>query len=386
MIPPEVRFRPFTTLEPSSETPTIMGGILHALRLADDPSGELVWYERVLPARFRRDLADCPGLKDYAVVSAEAVPAGKRSAAWERLLGWKKSFGSLDRRRRAAVYKLLGALCFYGDAQALAAAEPLTLDGPLDDVQANYDYLRVHDRFMLHEREMQDDLGDQTLPLLRIAERSPKGSRIRMISVLKFLVLNLEHKRLGGLNAGADALARETLRDLRGALGQTEYLCMESKYWRTACYFPFYDKLDREVDRQLDLAEAAADRAIAAARGGSDFEAGFAAENIHAVVATKAIVAMHRRDPAGALAQLGRMARLDPLGAWQRFGAGKALLLLGRPEEAREELQAGFDLAPPVMEEAYGLMARCLKELGKSEEQKVWERRAADRLAAAAFK
>lgn len=374
-VPALERFRPYLTLKASPRTPLLVGGIIHAYDMMERPEAPLAWFERNIPERYRLDLASQRGLQPFAVDGADKVSTSSRSEEWRRLLRWKTGYRALDARGKLALLRLLSSLSFYQDTERLTADAEPKLERPLDEVAANHAYIRLADRFMLHERE----LITKTAPFRRIAEQSPKGSRIRVIAAVKYMTLNLEHALVDDSVREMEGFARAAVDELGDGVSPAEKHALESKYWRTVSYFPHLNEDFGEMAKRLEMAEETARRALQAAKTGSDFDRGYAAENIYAVIATKAIAATHLDRPDEARGHYDRLIDLDPLGAWQRFGLARTLARQGEHALALDQLKAAFHLAPPLLPEGWTLMANCLKSLGCEAEAKTWEKRAAAR-------
>lgn len=363
------QFRPYLSLESGENSPILIEGILQTWRQLDEgvPGA---WYERSLPAAFRKDFQWIPGLEPYAVASADAIPAGLRSPAWTRLLGWKRRYKTLDLNRKVALLRLLGMLGFYQDNDELMRGDPaLPPRGALDGLQSEYGYLRANNRVLLDELGLKGDYSE----MFRAARRAAPGSEIRLVAAIKTMTLyaehGLEHKNL----AAAERIARETLESLCERVSPSSFFCMSSRYWRTASYFPFLLKDFDEVDLRLDRAEYFVRRAIS---GGSADEAAFARDILYAVLATRATTDVRTARAARARPRLQEMIAMDPLGAWQRLWMGLVLLELGELEEARVHFLVSLRYAPPGMNKACGGLSRCLERMGRHDEAAKWAARA----------
>ncbi len=366
--PEYAQFRPYLALEPSDNAPILIEGILQTWsQLDNNTSGP--WYERSLPAAFRRDFLWIPGLEAYATASADAIAASIRSEAWERLLKFKRSFSSLEVEQKIALLRLLGMLGFYRDNAELLRGEGTTR-GPLDVRKAEMEYLRANNQVLLDEPGLQQDYS----VMYSVAERAAPGTAIRFLAAVKSMTLYAEHGQNHERLRAAERIASETLAQHRARVPPSAYLSMESRYWRTVSYLPFLDGDIAEVDRRLDRAEDSARRAMAV---GSLEEAAFARDILYAVLATRTTTDVRTRRHARALPRLAEMVAMDPCGAWQRLWRGIVYFELGRLEEARENLLMSVRLAPPGLGKICAWLDRCLEGLNRHEEAARWRKRAA---------
>ncbi len=366
------RFRPMLTLEPSASAPMVLRGIPHAWAALEKPTAEMKWFERLLPIQYRLSFSAIEGLEAYAVNRAGDLEEDQRSAAWRRLLKWRSRYSKLDLPRKIALIEVLAQLCLYADVESLLAEGGVPLSGILNEAQSCYAYWRAFIPFMLYEGVV----AGRAEAVLESARRATPRTRIRLIAALKYMVLNLEKKIAApGIN-DARRIAEGALADLEDELSPAEALCWRSKFWRTVCYFPFHERDFKELARQLDLAESSAREAVVKSRRGGAFAVGFAAENLHAVLATRAITQMHLERPRDAMPWLREMIAMDPQGSWQRVGLGRALFALEEFEEARTELSAGLSLAAAGREDACRWLGKCEEKLGRAKEARLWRERA----------
>lgn len=366
------RFKPFLRLEATPRPTLRIGGLLETLERLERPdSNPEIWFERYLPPKFRLAFAQVDGLADYAVSFADALPKSCASKNWLRLTEWKRNYASLDLERKIILLKLHGMLGLYWDNEELFQAEPPVFARDGGEGSAELSFLRFSNTQMLFEPQIDDGFAG----MLQVAERAPEGSRIRLIAALRFMTFNLERGVADGRVQTAHRIARAAVSSLKKTEPPEQARIHESKYWRTASFFPFlngdYDGSTDSLARSERLARRALETAAPASRV-------FAEENLYAVLATHVVVASRAGRHASALSWADQMVSLDPEGSWQRLSRGMALFEIGRLDRAREELEACLQLGPPGREEARQLLSRCLRAQGRLEEAERCEREAAD--------
>ncbi|MFI5347147.1 MAG: hypothetical protein ACHQ51_12310 [Elusimicrobiota bacterium] len=366
------RFKPFLRLEETPRPTLRIGGLLETLERLERPdSNPEIWFERSLPVKFRLAFAQVEGLQAYAVSFADALPTSCASKNWLRLTEWKRNFASLDPRRKIILLKLHGMLGLYWDNEELFQAAPPAFPRDGGEFSAEFSFLRLSNTQMLFEPQINDGFAG----MLEVAERAPEGARIRLIAALRFMTFNLERGVVDGRVRAADRIARAALARLKKTEPEEQARIHESKYWRTASYFPFLNKdyagSAEILARSERLARSALDMAAATARV-------FAEENFYAVLATHVVVESRAGRHAAALSWADELVALDPEGSWQRLSRGMALYELAELDRAREELEACLRLAPPCHDEARQLLSRCLRGLGRPKEAERLEKEAAD--------
>ncbi|HEX4048994.1 MAG TPA: tetratricopeptide repeat protein [Elusimicrobiota bacterium] len=365
------RFKPFLRLEETPRPPLRICGLLETLACLERPDpGSDVWFERSLPVKFRLSFANVPGLEPYAVSFADSLPREFASRNWVRLSGWKKEFPSLDARRRIVLLKLLGMLGLYWDNEELFRKSPPPRGGEGEEA-AEYAFLRLSNTQMLFEPQIADGFAG----MLEVARLAPGGARIRLVAALRFMTFNLERGVADGRVRAADRIARETLARLKRTEPPDRAEIHESKYRRTASFFPFLKKDYAGAHEALALSERSARRALEKAGPGA---LAFARENLYAVLATRVVVDSRAGRHAAALAWADEMVALDPEGSWQRLSRGMALFELGELDRARAELEECLRLAPPCHDEARLWLSRCLRRQGRLEEAGLREKEAAE--------
>jgi tetratricopeptide (TPR) repeat protein len=362
------RFRPMLALEPSASAPVAMRGIVPSWERFERADHHAPWFERVLPARFRPSFAGVPGLEAYASGFAAGVPARKRSAPWRRLVDACGRPKELTTGQKAGLAQLLGQLCLFPELERLLAAEPVPPGGELDEGEALLAYWKAFTPFMLYE----PDWLDRTEVLLRVAESAKSGTRVRLIAALKFLVLNFENGGSHARMTDALGIAERAAMSLCHRVPSWESFIWQSKLWRTICYIPFHagdhDRMEREFAWSLEFAE----RAIQEAAGAGATAKAYADENLHAVLATRAVACMHLKRPIEAEAWFQRMADLDPGGEWQRIGLGRARLASGRAELAAEDFRTALEISAFNQTDACDGLAQCMDLLERKEEARGW--------------
>ncbi|NNN04468.1 MAG: hypothetical protein HKL90_01070 [Elusimicrobia bacterium] len=367
--PGYAQFRPYLALEPAENSPILIEGILQTWRQLDEGAPG-AWYERSLPAAFRREFLWIPGLESYAVASADEIAEPLRSPAWTRLLDWKRRYKTLDPRRKVALLRLLGMLGFYRDNDELLRGDaPASARGTLEERLSEHAYLKANNRVLLDEPGMKGDYSE----MFDVARRAKPGSEIRLLAAVKTMTLYAEHGQDHENLHAAQSIARKTLERLRARISPSAFFAMSSRYWRTVSYIPFLRGDYDEVERRLDLAEEFVRRAISA---GTPSEAAFARDILYAVLATRSTSDVRTGRPERARPRLAEMIAMDPLGAWQRLWLGTVAYETGELEEARFNYLLCLRLAPPGVNKACGLLSRCLKRLGRAEEAARWAARA----------
>jgi hypothetical protein len=352
----------------------IMMGIHHAWRLLEGHEGKaLRWFERMLPNRFRLSFAAVDGLEANAVHRSGRLPAASCSSDWRRLLDWQARYPSLDLERKGALLMLNNKLCLNLDNERLLAGDGPLLNGSRwSEAEAHYAYQRAFDPFMVREGLAKD----KPEVLVEVFEKAPKGTRIKFMASTKFLVLCFEHGKVTTETSRALTVSRRDLEDLRGEVSPSEGKVWESKFWRCASYFPYHEKDDKKLWRQIGQAEEAAHEAIelAGKEGAKDkFLPDFAAENLHGVYATAGIARMQRKRYAEALKCFMSMVEMDPLGAWQRAAVGRALCELGRFDEALPQLEWAVKFGVIDRDEACARLSFCCERLGRAAEARLWK-------------
>lgn len=356
----------------------MLGGILEAWDILEGKRPETFWFERILPISYRLSFAALAGLEGYAVGCAKDLPPALRSKAWIRLLDWVRRYKILSPRRQVALLQLLSKLCLYWDVQDLLDRNPGGGSASEGEARGWLAYIRAWNPFLLWGPA----LKDRTEGLLEAAQAAPPSTRARYVAALRCLVLELERKRMGPRFRRAEITTRETLAGLAGRIPPYELAIQRSKLRRALSYVPFLASDAEGTRRELALSQELAEEAFAqlpsgrAARSGPAWS--FARENLHAVLATRAVTEMHLKKPARALPWFARMRAMDPWGAWHRIGAGRACLGLGRLDEAKEEYLAAYELGAFGREEAADGLALCAERAAKREESKAWRRSAAE--------
>jgi hypothetical protein len=357
-------------LETSASAPVVMRGIIPSWERLGRPAEDGAWHERVLPARFRPSFAAVPGLEAYAVGLADALPEALRTPAWRKLVELCGRFDELTLPEKSGLAQVLGQLCLFPQLERLLPADGTA--SRLGEQEAALAYWRALTPFMLYE----PDWLDRTQVFLRIAEAAPRAGRARLIAALKFLILNLEHRRECPELMQGRKLAEDALEELRARAPDWEASIWTSKWWRTVCYFPFhkndFERLERELGSALDCAE----RAIGMAAGAGPFARSFAEENLHAVLATWGVTLMHLGRAPDAVPWFERMVAADPQGSWQRIGLGKALLAAGESDRAADAFEKGFELAALGRDQACEGLALCMAKLGRADDERRWREQA----------
>jgi tetratricopeptide (TPR) repeat protein len=360
--------RPFLALEPASDAPALLNGIIPTWRQLDENRAS-PWYERSLPAAFRKELQWVPGLEAHAVSSVENLPRSLRSPAWTRLLDWKSRYGALELPQQIAVLKLLGMLGFYEDnASLLELGRAPSRSRPLSERESELTYLRANNRVLLDEPGMKGDYSE----MFDAAQRCAPGTEIQLLCAIKTMTLYAEHGNEHRNLFAAEVIARETLEGLRSRTTEAMFFAATSRYWRTASYFPFLRKDYAEVDRRLDRAEEAIRKAVSL---GTPIERDYARDVLYALLATRVTTDVRVGRPQRALPRLKEMIEQDPRGAWQRLWSGNANLEMGELDVARENFLMAIHLAPPGLHKACDGLARTLRLMGKTAEAEKWARR-----------
>jgi tetratricopeptide (TPR) repeat protein len=312
--------------------------------------------QRIMPPSFRPNLCAYARLPAYDVANAEDLPEALRSERWRHLVERVRNFEGLSVPDRATTLYLLGALGFYDQARRLV--DPEGLDPSASEAEAKLAYYAAGARYVLYL----EGKGDYSPHILRrIAERSPKGARIRIDAGLYLLV---QAARQFNDLAAVEHWARFTRREidaLAGELTPFEQDILVSRYNRAASFEPFMKGDVAAVTAMMDEGEERAKRAPVA----SPEEEIVKLENLHPLLESRSKEAVWKGRPDLAEQWLREAIAADPNDPKPRIELGELLLSLDRIEEAVASYHHAIRLGPPGLAIAYFMAGHCYEQLGR---------------------
>ncbi len=313
-------------------------------------------------AGLRDELVRECGLPHYHLDWPEELPTALRTAHWQILCDALARWSVLDYEQKSKVTAVLGKLGLY---KAVLHAIPRCSAGEIasSEEQASLALKRVNALFKLDAvrslQEVEEISGC-------VATSAPGDGRTRLRAALNLVV---HYAR-----SGADS--KKNLPELRTwvEVAQKEFACLQperfpvdhlyaSMYYRGVSFLPYHTGDRETVASMLDEAELHAQALFEQ----TSIPEAIAAENLHALLETRAKEARWAGNYELALVRLRKLVELDPLEPKVYIRLGDVLFGQKRFSEALPQYQQAARLGAPSTSSAWFKVGECYRHLEESE-------------------
>jgi tetratricopeptide (TPR) repeat protein len=314
--------------------------------------------QRILPPAFRHNLICESGLNEYAIRHPAGLPAGLRTAAWERLCEWADGFPDSDVGRQLLTARVLFRLGFGKLALGMVPDRPVaSLAEPAEFYLYRWrDVARYATSAGTGRTPHMDSFALVDHPACPLHLKLTIATHGVVFAARETKSLpDAEHWRDRAAGYLEEVLASADFTGFEKAM-------LESRYYRGAGFVPFMRR-DRagviaDMDRAEELARAAAP--------GSPWEEYLKVENLHACLESRSKEAFGLGDVALGHQRTLEFLALDPYDPKSHIELAQSLVRQELYAEAGDAYLRAARLGPVSTAIAFGMAGECLARAGQA--------------------